>query len=100
VISPERIPYQLRIGKSAAKAVSKLSEQDYARVMDAMLLLCAVGLGDIKALQGYDKGALRLRVGQMRVYLVVTGSLIEVIDVEQRGDAYKTKTRAKLKKRS
>jgi mRNA-degrading endonuclease RelE of RelBE toxin-antitoxin system len=99
VISPDRTPYQLRIGKSAAKAVSKLSDQDYARVLDALLILCAAGLGDIQALQGYEKGTLRLRVGQMRLYLMLTGSLIEVIDVEQRGEAYKTKTRTKLKKR-
>jgi mRNA-degrading endonuclease RelE of RelBE toxin-antitoxin system len=100
VISPDRAPYQLRIGKSAAKAVSKLSNQDYARLLDALLLMCAVGLGDIKALQGYDKGTLRLRVGQMRIFLILTGSLIEVIDIELRGEAYKTKTRAKLKNRA
>ena len=100
MISPERTPYQLKLGKSAAKAVSKLSREDYTRLLDALLLMCAAGLGDIKALQGYDKGTLRLRVGQLRVYLVLTGFLIEVIDVDPRGEAYKAKTRAKLKKRT
>lgn len=98
MIRPEGTPYQLRLGKSATKTASKLSREDYTRLLDALLLMCAAGLGDIKTLQGYEKGTLRLRVGQMRVYLVLTGFLIEVIDIDARGEAYKTKSRAKLKK--
>lgn len=99
MITPERSPYQLRLGKSTSKALVKLSREDYSRVLDALLALCATGTGDIKALQGFEKGTLRLRVGQLRVYLILTDSLIEVIGIEQRGEAYKTKSRAKLKKR-
>jgi mRNA-degrading endonuclease RelE of RelBE toxin-antitoxin system len=100
VISPERSPYQLRLDKTAAKTLAKLSREDYARVFDALLTLCATGIGDIKTIKGFERGTLRLRVGQLRIYLVLTDSLIEVIGVEQRGEAYKTKSRSKLKNRS
>lgn len=100
MINAERSPYILRLDRSASKAISKLSREDYSRVFDALLILCATGTGDIKALKGFDKGTLRLRVGQMRVYLFVTGFLIEVIDVEQRGEAYTKKSRKSIQQRS
>ena len=89
----------MRLTKIAVKTFAKLSREDYARIFDALLTLCATGTGDIKALKGFGKGTLRLRVGQWRMYLIVSGFVIELIDIDQRGAAYKTKSRTKLEKR-
>jgi mRNA-degrading endonuclease RelE of RelBE toxin-antitoxin system len=98
MIDPERTPYQLKLGRSTAKALTKISRENYVRILDALLFLCATGRGDVRGLEGYEKGTLRLRVGKMRIYLRLTEHLLEVIGIDPRGEAYKTKSRAKLKK--
>jgi mRNA-degrading endonuclease RelE of RelBE toxin-antitoxin system len=98
MILAQNVPYVLRPEKAALKAFAKLSKEDYNRIWDALLVLCATGHGDVIHLKGYSKGSLRLRVGNYRVYLFVEGFVIEVIQLELRGEAYKTKSRAKLKK--
>ena len=50
-------------------------------------------VGDIKKLQGYTDGRLRLRVGKFRIiYRYTTDETIEILhimDIDSRGDIYK-----------
>lgn len=48
--------------------------------------------GDIKTLQGYTDGRLRLRVGKYRiVYRYISGItvILHIMDIDSRGDIYK-----------
>jgi hypothetical protein len=59
MILPQISPYVLRLEKAAAKSFARLDRQDYARVWEALLNLCATGYGDVSPISGYAKGSLR-----------------------------------------
>lgn len=99
MITPERTPFVLVLEKRALKALKPLSTQDEARVWDALLRLCAEGIGDIGQLQNEPTGSLRLRVGDMRIFLFLEGHSLTLVDLERRGQAYKTKSRKSRAKR-
>ncbi len=94
---PERVPYSLLVTRAFAKSLARVSTLDERRVWGALAQMCAEGTGDIKALEGY-KAVFRLRVGDVRVYFTVEGAQVIAEDLDKRGDAYRKKTRNKLKK--
>jgi mRNA interferase RelE/StbE len=98
VTRPERTPYSLLVTRAFAKSLARVSKTDERRIWGAFAQMCAEGIGDIKALEGY-KGVFRLRVGDIRVYFTVEGTQVVAEDLDKRGDAYRKKTRSKLKKR-
>lgn len=50
-------------------------------------------VGDIKTLQGYSDGRLRLRVGKFRIIFRYTSDgqieILQIMDIDSRGDIYK-----------
>lgn len=80
--------------KSALKFLSKLDRKSVERIRTAIEgLTHTPPEGDIKAMQGFDDGRKRLRVGSWRViYRIDPAGEIEVlfvIDIGNRGDIYK-----------
>lgn len=81
--------YQIILKKRAKKFIDKLSQNEKRRIISAIELL--PNGEDIKALKGY-KDLFRLRVGKYRIiYTVDNGNLLViVIDVDSRGQVYKS----------
>ena len=81
---------EIRYSKSALKFLAKLEKKSAMRIVNAIQSIPA---GDIKVMQGYDDGRMRLRVGNWRVIYRMDheGALeiIFVIDIGNRGDIYK-----------
>ena len=79
---------------NAAKALRKMDiptkERIKARIQG---LTQSPPAGDIRPMEGYSNGTLRLRVGDMRIifrYAVENGEkFVYIIDVGYRGDIYK-----------
>ena len=76
--------------KQAIKYLKTLSKPDRDRIREAISRLPE---GDVKPLQGYKDGRLRLRVGKYRVIYRIendnTISIVFVMDIGSRGDIYK-----------
>lgn len=80
--------------KDALKFLSKLDKKSISRIREAISgLTCQPPVGDIKAMQGYHDGRMRLRVGSWRIIYRLkdeqTVEIIFVIDIGNRGDIYK-----------
>jgi mRNA interferase RelE/StbE len=80
--------------KDSLKFLAKADKSDVSRIrsaIDGLTLIPAVG--DIKVMQGYKDGRMRLRVGKYRIiYRYDSNGEIEVlliIDIGSRGDIYK-----------
>ncbi len=58
------------------------------RILKALARYAETGEGDVKALQGSLSGTHRLRVGDWRVRFKRGGDVIEMLAVENRGEAY------------
>jgi mRNA-degrading endonuclease RelE of RelBE toxin-antitoxin system len=59
------------------------------RILLALTRYAETGEGDVKALEGRFAGTQRLRVGDWRVrFKRVPGGVIQVLAVENRGQAY------------
>ena len=85
---------QIIYSKSALKFLSKLDRKSVDRIRAAIEgLTHTPPEGDIKAMQGFDDGRKRLRVGTWRVIYRIepTGKIqvLFVIDIGNRGDIYK-----------
>ena len=80
--------------KDAQKFIEKQDVNTRRRIFIGIQgLMQEPAKGDIKLLQGYSDGRLRLRVGKYRiVYRYLTENEIEVLfimDINSRGDIYK-----------
>ena len=85
---------KIRYSKDALKFLSKLDKKSVGKIRDAIMgLTYNPPVGDIKAMQGYNDGRKRLRVGSWRViYRHENEEIVEiifVIDIGNRGDIYK-----------
>ena len=80
--------------KNAAKALRKMDSSTMERVKARIQGLTRnPPAGDIRPMEGYTNGTLRLRVGDMRIifrYADENGEkFVYIIDVGYRGDIYK-----------
>lgn len=85
---------KIRYSRDALKFLSKLDKKSVGRIRGAVEgLTYNPPIGDIKAMQGYDDGRKRLRVGSWRIIYrhenAETVEIILVIDIGNRGDIYK-----------
>ncbi len=85
---------KIRYSKDAIKFLNKLTKKSVCRIRDAIQgLVESPPVGDIKALQGYKDGRMRLRVGAWRViYRYGTDGeidILDILDIGNRGDIYK-----------
>lgn len=78
---------QVRISKSAQKALKSMDGNTKRRIREAIQKLPA---GDIKKLQGYTS-SYRVRVGDYRILFdMIAGSgIIDITNILPRGSAYK-----------
>ena len=87
-VTPEGAPYSLQVFPKVVKQLGKLEVQEQQQIWQALFTLCAEGHGDLKAMQGEFKGAIRLRSGKLRVILMQEGSTLIVLRVGRRKDVY------------
>lgn len=80
--------YKIRISKKAIKFIQKQDKIQRDRIYKAILKLPE---GDVKKIQGF-KEEYRLRVGSYRIIFQIIHEelIIEVINIDNRGDIYKT----------
>ena len=84
----------IKIDKKAQKFIEsqdKMSKQRIKKGIEDLTL--DPPKGDIKRMQGYDDGRLRLRIGKFRVvYRYKTDNSVEILhimNIDSRGDIYK-----------
>ncbi len=85
---------KIRYSKNAIKFLNKLAKKSVSRLRDAIQGLAqSPPVGDIKALQGYKDGRMRLRVGSWRVIyrygIEDEIDILDILDIGNRGDIYK-----------
>lgn len=85
---------EIRYSKAAAKAIEGMDRPTKQRIRAGILgLTQKPPQGDIKLMQGYSDGRLRLRIGKYRVIykysLEMQLEILYIIDVGSRGDIYK-----------
>ena len=74
---------------SARAELSRIERETAMRILLALTRYAETGEGDIKALEGKFTGAHRMRVGDWRVrFRRVSGDMIHILAVENRGEAY------------
>lgn len=71
----------------ARSDIRRLDRQTALRVFAVLLRFRNSGEGDVKALQGQEE--LRLRIGDYRLFFVITGEVLEVRRVLHRSEAYR-----------
>lgn len=76
--------FRIVYSKNALKFLQKQDKNAQQRIIDAIGRLPS---GDIKKLKGKD--GYRLRVGSFRVLFDVNGTIIDIIDIGNRGQIYK-----------
>ena len=84
----------IQFKKKARKAISEMDKPTKKRIKSAIEgLTHTPPEGDIKQLQGYKDGRMRLRVGQYRIiYRYDKDGVVEILlilDIGARGDIYK-----------
>lgn len=85
---------EIRYSKAAVKAIEGMDRPTKQRIRAGILgLTQKPPQGDIKLMQGYSDGRLRLRIGKYRVIykygLEMQLEILYIIDVGSRGDIYK-----------
>lgn len=75
---------EINYSKKAIKFLHKQNNETKNRIITAIEKLPA---GDVIKLQGLD--GYRLRVGTFRIIFDRNGNIIDIIDIENRGQAYK-----------
>ena len=85
---------EIRYSKAAAKAIESMDRPTKQRIRAGILgLTQKPPQGDIRPMQGYSDGRLRLRIGKYRVIykygLEMQLEILYIIDVGSRGDIYK-----------
>ena len=84
----------IQFKKSASKAIKQMDKPTKERIKKAIIgLTLNPHIGDIKVMQGYKDGRLRLRVGQYRIIYKYdnngTVEILLILDIGNRGDIYK-----------
>ena len=84
----------IKYSKSALKFLSKLDKKSVQRIRCAIEgLSLKPPAGDIKTMQGFSDGRLRLRIGSWRVIFKYGSEneleILLVMDIGNRGDIYK-----------
>ena len=84
----------IQFKKSASKAIKQMDKPTKERIKKAIIgLTLNPPIGDIKVMQGYRDGRLRLRVGQYRIIYKYdnngTVEILLILDIGNRGDIYK-----------
>lgn len=85
---------EIRYSKAAVKAINSMNKATKERIRAGILgLTQKPPQGDIKPLQGYHDGRLRLRIGGYRIIykygLENQLEILHIIDIGSRGDIYK-----------
>ena len=85
---------EIRYSKAATKAIEAMDQPTKQRIRAGILgLTQKPPQGDIRPMQGYSDGRLRLRIGKYRVIykygLEMQLEILYIIDVGSRGDIYK-----------
>ncbi|HET7084685.1 MAG TPA: hypothetical protein VFI23_07945 [Rhizomicrobium sp.] len=73
--------------KTAIKALRKIPVRDRDAIMDKIANYAKGGVEDVKALQGSD--LFRLRHGDWRAIFDQNGTVLNVLNVAKRGEAYR-----------
>ena len=71
----------------AIKTISKMDAKTAGRIIKGIMGL--PDKGDIKHMEGYTDGSMRLRVGGYRAVFKLLEDVIYIADIGQRGDIYK-----------
>lgn len=84
----------VRYSRDALKFLSKQSSKTVQKIRDAIEGLTKMPpQGDIKKLEGFNDGRMRLRVGGFRIVYKFTNEneveILLIIDIGSRGDVYK-----------
>ena len=90
--SPGHVPAVDWTGQATAD-LARLSRREVDRIKLAVRRLAATGYGNTRQLKGFDPPRIRLRVGDRRVILEITSSLIRVLRVLHRREAYRKSAR-------
>lgn len=77
--------FKIVYSKKAVKFLKKQDASNQKRILTAISKLPLEG--DIKKLQGTD--GYRLRVGNFRILFDVNGTIIDIVDIGNRGQIYK-----------
>ena len=84
---------EIRFDKKAKKFIEAQDKPTKQRIRKAIEGLTEEPpRGDIKPLQGYADGRLRLRVGKYRIvyrYIGGIAVILHIMDIDSRGDIYK-----------
>ncbi|WP_462283344.1 type II toxin-antitoxin system RelE family toxin [Ruminococcus champanellensis] len=84
---------EIRFDKKAKKFIEAQDKPTKQRIRKAIEGLTEEPpRGDIKTLQGYIDGRLRLRVGKYRIvyrYIGEIAVILHIMDIDSRGDIYK-----------
>jgi len=75
---------EIKYSKAAVKFIKKQNKSSQSRIIEAIEKIPA---GDIVKLQGII--GYRLRVGNYRIIFDFSGNIIDIIDIDNRGQAYK-----------
>ena len=75
---------EIKYSKAAVKFLKKQNKSSQSRIIDAIEKIPA---GDIVKLQGMS--GYRLRVGNYRIIFDFFGNIINIIDIDNRGQIYK-----------
>lgn len=75
--------------RSAERDLARLTVADARVIVDAFAAYAARGVGDIKKLRDVKPPTWRLRVGRFRVQYRRAGTLLIVVAVNDRKDAYR-----------
>jgi len=85
------VKYRLEYATSVARDLKALPAQDRDRLVARMDALAEDPYPrDLTRLKGSLRGLMRVRVGDYRIGYEVTGDTVTVMDVEQRGQVYKS----------
>ncbi len=84
----------VRFSKTARKAIEKYDKSTKQRIKAGIYKLTLTPPeGDIKLLQGYTDGRMRLRIGKYRIIFrydtVGNVDILFIMDINSRGDIYK-----------
>ena len=91
---------RVRFTRSADKDLRRLDHRAAQTIVASLETYAVTGVGDVKMLEGFG-GVFRLRVGAYRASFTLVNKrplVIEVVEVIKRGDAYKKKSRKRLKR--
>jgi len=82
-------PYRIAWSDEAKEGIRALDRPTAMRLFDGVLRFARTGSGDVKALQGDLAGALRLRLGDYRVFFILEDGAMRIFRIRHRSEAYR-----------